>query len=57
MQSITAVTQTAPIVFAIVLAVAAFYSIGRVVNARQPIALAFALVPMLLLWTAQQSLV
>lgn len=57
MSFITAMTQTAPIVFAIVLAVAAFYSIGRVVNARQPVALAFGLIPMLLLWSAQQSLI
>ena len=49
--------QSAPIVFAIVLSVTVFFLIARVIQARQPIALAFALTPMLLYWTVQQTLV
>ena len=49
--------QNAPIVFAIVLSVTVFFLIARVVRARQPVALAFALTPMLLYWTVQQSLI
>jgi hypothetical protein len=49
--------QNAPVVFAIVLSVTVFFLIARVIRARQPVALAFALTPMLLYWTVQQTLV
>jgi hypothetical protein len=49
--------QNAPLVFAILLSVAVFFSIARVIKARQPVALAFALTPMLLYWTVQQAFV
>ena len=49
--------QNAPMIFAIVLSVAVFFLIARVIQARQPVALAFALTPMLLYWTVQQTLV
>jgi len=47
----------APVVFAIVLSVTVFFLIARVIRARQPVALAFALTPMLLYWTVQQALI
>jgi hypothetical protein len=49
--------QNAPVVFAIVLSVTGLFLIARVIRARQPVALAFALTPMLLYWTVQQTLV
>ena len=45
------------IVLGIVVLVACFYCIGRVMQARQAVSLAFGLVPMMLLWALQQSLV
>jgi hypothetical protein len=47
----------APMVFAIVISVAVFFLIARVIKARQPVALAFSMTPMLLYWAVQQSLV
>lgn len=49
--------QNAPVIFAIIISVTVFFLIARVIQARQPIALAFALTPMLLYWTVQQALV
>ena len=49
--------QNAPVVFAIVLSVTVFFLNARVIRAPHPLALAFALTPMLLYWTVQQTLV
>lgn len=57
MLDFSSLPQNAPMVFAILIAFAAFFLIARLVRARQPVALAFAFTPMLLFWTVQQSLV
>lgn len=56
MLDFTPLLQNAPMTFAIVITVAVFFLIARVVEARQPVALAFAFTPMLLYWTVQQAL-
>lgn len=57
MLDFSSLPQNAPMVFAILITVTVFFLIARLVQARQPVALAFALTPMLLFWTIQQSLV
>ena len=57
MPDVDLLLQSAPIIFAIVLSVTVFFLIARVIQARQPIALAFALTPMLLYWAVQQALI
>lgn len=57
MLDFSSLPQNAPMVFAILITVTVFFLIARVVRARQSVALAFALTPMLLFWTVQQSLV
>lgn len=57
MLDMNALLLNAPMVFAILISVAVFFLIARVIKARQPVALAFAMTPMLLYWTVQQSLV
>lgn len=39
--------------FAMTMVLASFFLIARVVNARQPVALAFALMPLLVTWAVQ----
>ena len=56
MLDFSSLPQNAPMVFAILITVTVFFLIARVVSARQPVALAFALTPMLLYWTVQQTL-
>jgi len=57
MLDLSPLLHNAPVVFAIILSVTVFFLIARVIRARQPIALAFALTPMLLYWTVQQALI
>ena len=57
MLDFSSLPQNAPMVFAILITVTVFFLIARLVQARQPVALAFALTPMLLFWTIQQSIV
>jgi hypothetical protein len=56
MLDFSSLPQNAPMVFAILITVTVFFLIARIVSARQPVALAFALTPMLLYWTVQQTL-
>lgn len=47
-------TGTEPtLVFAATIILAVFFLIARVINVRQPIALAFAMMPLLLTWAVQ----
>jgi hypothetical protein len=57
MLDLNSLLLNAPMVFAILISVAVFFLIARVIKARQPVALAFAMTPMLLYWTVQQTLV
>jgi hypothetical protein len=41
------------VVFAATIILAVFFLIARVVNVRQPVALAFAMMPLLLTWAVQ----
>lgn len=43
----------AAVLFAATLLLTVFFLMARVVNARQPVALAFALMPLLVTWAAQ----
>ena len=57
MLDFSSLPQNAPMVFSILLSVTVFFLIARIISARQPVALAFSLTPMLLYWTVQQTLV
>jgi len=57
MLDLSSLTQNAPMVFSIIVTVTVFFLIARLISARQSVALDFALTPMLLYWTVQQTLV
>lgn len=58
MQAVLHVSGPEPyVVFAATVLLTVFFLIARVVNARQPVALAFAMMPLLLTWAVQGAAV